>query len=522
MAINEDVKYTITLNDMMSGKLKSIDNEAKGLNVSMKNLVMGGIAGLATFAAGDFIKGSVEAFNESAQASAQLDASLKSTGNAAGLSREALDKQSEALMRMSLFDDDAITKSQGLLATFTNIKDKVYMDAVPAITDLATKMGGDLQGATIQVGKALNDPIKGITALSRVGVSFSEDQKKVIKTLVDTGKTAEAQKMILAELNKEFGGSAKASAEAGTGGLTVLQHEFGNVREEIGELVMGIVNGLKPAMRGLVDLFKQSVKWIKENKTGLKAVAVGVGVLTTAYGIYMAQSKMVSVYEALKKTAFFQTAIAEGGLVAVQNALNASMLANPIVWVVAGLAALAAGFYYAWEKSETFRAGVMGVWEVVKTYVGLMVDYWTGLWHVVHGAFTLDKGEVEKGLLTIKDTIFNAGEKLGNAWQEGKEKGVASFKDSKKEKKKGDGLIAGVDPMGSPEAAAASAGTPKAPKAPSAQANKAITINVTIGKLIETFKIQTNNMSESTSKIKEMVASTLTDALNDSQIVAGI
>jgi hypothetical protein len=182
MAINEDVKYTVTLNDMMSGKLKSIDNEAKGLNVSMKNLVMGGIAGLATFAAGDFIKGSVEAFNESAQASAQLDASLKSTGNAAGLSREALDKQSEALMRMSLFDDDAITKSQGLLATFTNIKDKVYMDAVPAITDLATKMGGDLQGATIQVGKALNDPIKGITALQRVGVSFSEDQKKVIKT----------------------------------------------------------------------------------------------------------------------------------------------------------------------------------------------------------------------------------------------------------------------------------------------------------------------------------------------------
>jgi phage-related protein len=271
-----------------------------------------------------------------------------------------------------------------------------------------------------------------------------------------------------------------------------------------------------------VDLFRQSVEWIRENKTGLKAVAVGVGVLTTAYGIYMAQSKMVLVYEALKKTAFFQTAIAEGGLVAVQNALNASMLANPIVWVVAGLAALAAGFYYAWEKSETFRAGVMGVWEVVKTYVGLMVDYWTGLWHVVHGAFTLDKGEVEKGLLTIKDTIFNAGEKLGTAWETGKEKGVASFKDSKKEKKKGDGLIAGVAPMGSPEAAAASAGAPKAPKAPSAQANKAITINVTIGKLIETFKIQTNNMSESTSKIKEMVASTLTDALNDSQIVAGI
>jgi hypothetical protein len=147
-----------------------------------------------------FINKSVDMFNESAQASAQLDATLRSTANAANLNREALDKQADALMKKSLFDDDAITSSQSLLATFTKVKDTIYMDAIPAIVDMSTKLGGDLQGTTLQVGKALNDPIKGITALSRAGVSFTESQKATIKSMVAMNDVAGAQKLILQEL----------------------------------------------------------------------------------------------------------------------------------------------------------------------------------------------------------------------------------------------------------------------------------------------------------------------------------
>jgi phage-related minor tail protein len=242
--------------------------------------ILGVAAG--AFAGIEFLKGSVEAFNESEQASAQLDATLKSTANAANLNREALDEQALSLMNTSLFDDDAITHTQGLLATFTNIKDAIYMDAVPAIADLATKLGGDLQGATIQVGKALNDPIHGITALSRAGVSFSESQKNVIENLQKTGDIAGAQRIILAELNKEFAGSALASATTGTGAYTVLQHQMGNVKEEIGGIVVAIGNELLPMfvsmVEGIHDVvqgLKDGWKWIKENRVVFESLAVG-------------------------------------------------------------------------------------------------------------------------------------------------------------------------------------------------------------------------------------------------------
>jgi phage-related minor tail protein len=169
-------------------------------------------------------------------------------------------------MNNSLFDDDQITKAQSLLATFTNIKDKIYMDAIPAAVDLASKLGGDLNGAVMQVGKALQDPAQGLTALRRSGVSFSDAQIKVIKSLFDTGREAEAQSMILAELNKEFGGAAAAAAAAGTGPFTIVGHKFQNAKEKLGELVIKITSGLLPAMEAVVKVFETSLNWLEAHK----------------------------------------------------------------------------------------------------------------------------------------------------------------------------------------------------------------------------------------------------------------
>lgn len=235
--------------------------------------LLGGL-GLAfgAFEAFNFLKDSVAKFNEADQAGAQFEATLKSTGNTVGITRAELLGMSTDLMGKSLFDDDAITQAQSVLLTFTNIKGAVYKDALPAITDLATKMGGDLQGATVQVGKALQDPVAGITALHRVGVNFSESQKAVIKQLVDTGQTAKAQGLILKELNTEFGGSAEAASKAGTGGWTVLKNKFDNVRESIGGLLsQGAGQGL-PILSTLVDQGQQAIDWVSAHLDGIKAV----------------------------------------------------------------------------------------------------------------------------------------------------------------------------------------------------------------------------------------------------------
>lgn len=168
------------------------------------------------------------------QIMAQTEAVIKSTGGAAGMTAEAVADLATQLSLQSRFSDDAIQAGENLLLTFTNIGADVFPDATQAMVDMATAMGTDVKGGAIQLGKALNDPIAGISALSRVGVSFTEDQKSVIKSLVETGDVAGAQAIILAELNKEFGGSAAAAAETFGGKLDVVKNQLLNVAEAIG------------------------------------------------------------------------------------------------------------------------------------------------------------------------------------------------------------------------------------------------------------------------------------------------
>lgn len=200
---------------------------------------MAGLATAAFVGLGAAVISSVKAAAEAQRVDAQLAAVLKSTAGAAGLTQSALDDLAVSLMQQSTFSDEAIKGSEALLLTFTQIGKDVFPQAQQAILDLATAMGGDLQGATIQVGKALNDPITGLTALRRVGVSFTDDQMKLIKALVESGQTLKAQQLIVAELNKEFGGSAAAAVDTYSGKMAKLGNNVDQLQELFGGFLLG-------------------------------------------------------------------------------------------------------------------------------------------------------------------------------------------------------------------------------------------------------------------------------------------
>jgi len=156
----------------------------------------------------------------------------------------------------------------------------------------------DLKGAAIQVGKALNDPKIGLTALQRSGITFSDSQKQVIEKLQETGKYAEAQRLIIKELESQFGGSAEKAAKNFGGALSQLRNKFGDLFEinatgEFGEMTTA-VKSLKDALDEVpVKIFTQDLgKLIAEGITGatdgLRLMAENVDNLKTAFGALMA------------------------------------------------------------------------------------------------------------------------------------------------------------------------------------------------------------------------------------------
>lgn len=176
----------------------------------------------------------VAAADEQAAADKRLEAVLKATGHAAGLSGEELRHHAAQLQYTTGVADDSIQNFQAVLLTFKNVQGDTFKQATALALDMAAVMGTDVEGAAVQLGKALNDPIQGLTALTRVGVSFSDQQKQLVKTLVETGRGAEAQSVILGELRSEFGGAAEAMAQGPEGNLKRLNSVLGEMREELG------------------------------------------------------------------------------------------------------------------------------------------------------------------------------------------------------------------------------------------------------------------------------------------------
>lgn len=201
---------------------------------------------------------------------AQTVTAIESTGGAARVSAKHVEDLAGALENLTATEAESIQQGANFLLTFTNIRNgvgksnQIFDRTVRAMTDMSRAMdktGGvvlDTRTQALQLGKALNDPVKGITALQRVGVSFTEGQKKQIKALVDSGKTMKAQKLILRELEKEFGGSGEAFAKTTTGRIELAKHAIGTFGEAIMEETL-------PAIARLADKGTKGINILTEH-----------------------------------------------------------------------------------------------------------------------------------------------------------------------------------------------------------------------------------------------------------------
>lgn len=195
---------------------------------------------------------------------AQTNAVLKSTKSAANVTSKAITDLSTSLMRKTGIDDEAIQSGQNLLLTFTKVRNEagkgndVFNQATVLMTDLSVAMGKDLSTSALLVGKALNDPIKGVGALSRAGVQFTASQKDTIKAMVESGDVMGAQKMILKELETQFGGSADAAGKTLSGQLNILKQTFNNLAGELVATFMPtIARAATRVAEFLLDVSKQ-------------------------------------------------------------------------------------------------------------------------------------------------------------------------------------------------------------------------------------------------------------------------
>jgi phage-related minor tail protein len=237
---------------------KGVKQAESGLDKLSSGVVglakIGAAAAAATAAVGvAWVVNSAKQLMEIEKLNAQTNAAIESTGSAAGRSLEQINKLNASLEKLTGVEAEVIQEAQNMLLTFTQIKGDQFDAATEAALNLSVALGKDMQSSAMLVGKALNDPIGGISALSRAGIQFTEDQKATIASLVELGDTAGAQTIILEELEKQFGGSAEAFGETTAGMMAKFQNELGELGESIAAGLMPAVDAMLPQLISFVD-----------------------------------------------------------------------------------------------------------------------------------------------------------------------------------------------------------------------------------------------------------------------------
>jgi len=332
-------------------ELKKAQNAVQGFGDKLATGITAGFA-VAGAAAVAFAANSISAA-ESVQVA---DNRLKNIADSMGLYGDASDEVANRLINLAEsqeqllgIDAELIKAGQAQLLTFKNIAvtadeaGGAFDRATIAAADLAAAGFGSIDSASIMLGKALQDPVKGLTALGRAGVTFTEEQKTLIKTLMESGKVFEAQNIILGEVERQVGGTAAATATASD----KIALAFENISEEVGKALLPVLDDLVPILGDLAEeLGKNLAKAVKE--IDWQAVTKGVADFTNF---------VIKNFDAIVEWGK-NIAIGAAAFVALKTAIDlarvASVLfaASPIGALVAALGLLAGAAYLAVEAQN--------------------------------------------------------------------------------------------------------------------------------------------------------------------------
>lgn len=268
-----------------------------------------GALGVAAFA--QFTRGAILAAEEGQKSAARLEQVARSMnlfGTETARVTDRLITYADTLARTTGVDDDVIKLTQAKLLTFRNLAETAdvvggsFDRATQAALDLAATGFGSAESTAVALGKALQDPVGGITALRKAGVTFTAEQKKLIAELVASNRVLEAQNVILAAVESQVGGTAAATATSSD----KLRVAFDQVQESVG-------NALLPAFQDLVNTLLPVLKAFESAPPELSRMLIGT--IALVYGL----KKLNAVFTALKVSA--STANAALGALALATEL---------------------------------------------------------------------------------------------------------------------------------------------------------------------------------------------------------
>tara|TARA_R100000030_G_scaffold12364_2_gene8279 strand:- start:7888 stop:9927 length:2040 start_codon:yes stop_codon:yes gene_type:complete len=270
-------------NDASKKLNQTLGKTEKRAATATGNIQRMGVSFRTTVGAAVALTGAVTFFSRSLSVLGERQANVAALTN--GLKKlgrgeqdlQRLKKAADELGKATLFDQEQFTQGFALLTSFQSIGVESFERVAEAAADVATLTGQDVNSSLLQLAKALQDPVRGLTALSRSGTQFTDQQKEQIKVLVESGKELEAQDFILREIEKQYANAARAAGSAGySGAIDSLGESFRDFQERLAKGVEPAVIGATKALSDLFDIVSSIPAPVGQAALGIGATAAAI------------------------------------------------------------------------------------------------------------------------------------------------------------------------------------------------------------------------------------------------------
>ncbi|MFN6016728.1 MAG: hypothetical protein ACK49N_04060 [Verrucomicrobiota bacterium] len=341
-------KLTLNTSNFVSGIDRS-KKSAAGLKSTMSSLGSGigtafsgiaksvGAIGIAATGAAAAIGGIAYKLISIGEEGLKAENRIKNVVKTMGLFGDQSDEVADRLIKVADatelatgVDGDLIMASQAKLATFKELAKTAgttggaFDRATQASLDMAAVFGGDASNYAVQLGKALEDPEKGLASLKRTGALTTSQIKEISQEFAQTGNRARAFDQVLKAIETQVGGSASATAS----GMAKIKVSVGQMLEEIGKPMSEVFS------KFATDVAKMTPQ-IVESLSGIAPKIREIGYTITAALAEALQGdtgRMVKIGELIGESVVlgFKVALTRGVAEATESALRLLEDINPI------------------------------------------------------------------------------------------------------------------------------------------------------------------------------------------------
>jgi phage-related protein len=272
----------------------------------------------------------------------------------------------------------------------------------------------DLQSAAVMAGKALNDPVAGISAMSRAGIQFTEDQKATIKALAEGGDMAGAQAIILKELETQFGGTAETMAQTSKGQMTQAMNTLGDAMEVVGGIIVPYLAKIADKVKELADKFQALSPKMQEN------IVKALGIVAALGPVLIIGGKLVTMLSKLNPW-MIGLALVGGAIKLAMDALDISF--GDILEVLGTFWEYISSVFTTGDALNDFLVDLPGPLQGVAEAFGNVVAVLQPLWAIFSGTLTGDMGKVKEGFVALPDGMKGIGTMIMDVIEKVKEFG---------------------------------------------------------------------------------------------------